>query len=150
MCVLIKDLRRSVAYVCANKRLRGSRTVSSLSTGGGVLRPRDTSKMPIFAKSRPPTPPYFAMYMQLKDLQRSVGDRYANKGLSDFKTARPDTEGVLPSCGFVFADRVRSAAALPQFNRRICFGVCFFFLCVLCVSAFNRFPVFFPPSKSAL
>jgi len=29
----------------------------------------------------PPTPPYFAMYMQTKGLRRSVGDRYANKGL---------------------------------------------------------------------
>jgi hypothetical protein len=29
----------------------------------------------------PYPPPYFAMYMQIKDLQRSVVDRYANKGL---------------------------------------------------------------------
>jgi hypothetical protein len=36
----------------------------------------------ISKKLVPPAPPYFAMYMQLKDLQRSVGDRYANKGLS--------------------------------------------------------------------
>ncbi len=35
-----------------------------------------------FATGTPPPPPYFAMCMLIKDLQRSVVDRYANKGLS--------------------------------------------------------------------
>jgi hypothetical protein len=35
-----------------------------------------------FRKRVPPPPTYFAMCMQIKGLQRSVGDRYANKGLS--------------------------------------------------------------------
>jgi hypothetical protein len=36
----------------------------------------------VIQKVDAPTPPYFAMYMQINDLQRSVGDRYANKGLT--------------------------------------------------------------------
>jgi hypothetical protein len=44
--------------------------------------PTRSSHNPFSKKLVPPTPPYFAMYMQINHLQRSVGDRYANKGLS--------------------------------------------------------------------
>ena len=79
--------------------------------------------------------------MQLKDLQRSVADRYANKGLSVFKFLHPPANGGIPSCGFVFADRVRFAAALRRLNRGICFGGLFFLslrALRLCVQPFSR------------
>src|ERR1700678_3511520 len=117
MCVLIKDLRRSVVYVCANKRLTS------------------TSPTHLRKKSYPPTPPYFAMYMQIKHLQRSVGDRYANKGLSGEITSREQR-----SHG--------RGLDLQWFSLSLIFLKSF--LCVLCVSALRVFPVFscfFPSQK---
>ena len=37
---------------------------------------------PSCKKQMAPTPTYFAMYMRIKDLQRSVGDRYENERLT--------------------------------------------------------------------
>ena len=80
MCVLIKDLRRSVAYVCANKRLTSTSATH-------------------FQKTRTPHPTLFLqMYMQIKHLQRSVGDRYANKGLTPLSPSKLKTHRTLRWC----------------------------------------------------
>jgi hypothetical protein len=136
MCVLIKDLHRPVVHVCANKRLSGT-----LIEHFHLKRPLE--KTPNCQNRHPPTPPHFAMYMQTKDLQRSVGDRYANKGLkgkptSTFQHSAP-AHGVIPSReGPAFAFRIWLYLSLRTLR--------------LCVQRLylRRFLLFFRSPKTAL
>jgi hypothetical protein len=58
-------------------------TIKMLNYGTSAYRVYLLKIIASNAKTRiPPPGGYFAMYMQIKGLQRSVGDRYANKGLS--------------------------------------------------------------------
>jgi hypothetical protein len=74
------------------------------------------------------------MYMLIKDLQRSVGDRYANKGPSGKILYGPTSDGPpgLRFDGFLFA-------VLRQIHS----------LC-LCEHRIDSFSSLFPPPKSAL
>jgi hypothetical protein len=77
-----------------------------------------------------PLPPSFAMYMLIKDLQRSVVDRYANKGLSGAETeltwivrcrallAAPSTEILYSGTCVTNAHRGRSKQR-PCIERRL-------------------------------
>jgi hypothetical protein len=123
MCVLINDLAEPVL------------NFSILSVRPGIAQ---TAKI-----AHPPTPPHFAMYMQTKDLQRSVGDRYASKGLkgkltSTFQHSAP-AHGVIPSCeGPAFAFRIWFYLSLRTLR--------------LCVQRLylRRFLLFFRSPKTAL
>jgi hypothetical protein len=62
------------------QRIRALQIAKSARTNSLIINTLRT----ISAKTAYPLPPpYFAMYMLIKDLQRSVVDRYANKGLSE-------------------------------------------------------------------
>src|ERR1700733_9029788 len=69
---------------CALSAAKFADPISYLLCFQSFSRPPPAVSITHFRKNPyPPTPPYFAMYMQIKDLQRSVVDRCANKGLSE-------------------------------------------------------------------
>jgi hypothetical protein len=71
---------------------------------------------PIFEKSAYPHPTPFCYVLQIKDLQRSVGDRYANEGLSGKISYGPPFNGPgdgLPFDGFLFSDLPQDLFSAP-------------------------------------
>ncbi len=101
--------------------------------------PTRTSHNPFSQKVVPPIPPHFAMYMQIKDLQRSVGDRYATKGLrSGTKVAAESSPVYLcikTACARTASDGISPSNIPPIFSLRLCVQALF------CL---------FPPPESAL
>jgi hypothetical protein len=98
---------------------------------------------PIFEKSAYPHPTPFCYVLQIKDLQRSVGDRYANKGLTGETTseARSLRPGVFSrEDTFRWSRPVRlMVGSSPIFLKS--------FLCISANSAFRAFPFFFRSQK---